>query len=107
MYNSYKTYPAVLFLGEYFKICEVFIYMISRKIMAPFSLGSIFVSSVDGQHIIVGNKFLVMLVGQVNQFLAFWTYMSKATCSHLQRPTSPAKQMFVVKVFTCVGSTAS
>ena len=56
MYNSYKTYPAVLFLGEYFKICEVIIYMISRKIMAPFSVGSVLVSSVDGQHIIVGNK---------------------------------------------------
>jgi len=68
MYNSYKTYPAVLFLGEYFKICEVIIYMISRKIMAPFSLGSVLVPSVDGQHIKVGNKLVVMLVGQFNQF---------------------------------------
>jgi len=73
MYNSYKTYPAVLFLGEYFKICEVIIYMISRKIMAPFSLGSVLVSSVDGQQIIVGNFFdleslKVIFLGKVNQF---------------------------------------
>ena len=54
--------------------------MISRKIMAPFSLGSVLVSSVDGQHIIVGNNFdleslKVLLLAQFNKFYASYLFV--------------------------------
>ena len=108
MYNSYKTYPAVLFLGEYFKICEVFIYMISRKIMAPFSLGSVLVSSVDGQHIIVGNNFdlEVLLLAQFNKFYASYLFV-QSNMLIFAKANKSSQAMFVYKIFTCVGSLAS
>ena len=108
MYNSYKTYPAVLFLGEYFKICEVIIYMISRKIMAPFSLGSVLVSSVDGQHIIVGNNFdlEVLLLAQFNKFYASYLFV-QSNMLIFAKANKSSQAIFVYKIFTCVGSLAS